>query len=119
MLTQLNKSEEDKSQATANDNNQTKGGANPGNPFVDNRTEALEQKKMQEMMKHSPKEMLMESNEGLVNNNSMLDNSQSKENIPPFQLEEETNEDESSASDKKMNNNTGLPNNLKTGVENL
>jgi hypothetical protein len=119
MLTQLNISEEDKSQATANDNNQTKGGANPGNPFVDNRTEALEQKKMQEMMKHSPKEMLMESNEGLVNNNSMLDNSQSKENIPPFQLEEETNEDESSASDKKMNNNTGLPNNLKTGVENL
>jgi hypothetical protein len=45
MLTQLNISEEDKSQATANDNNQTKGGANPGNPFVDNRTEALEQKK--------------------------------------------------------------------------
>jgi hypothetical protein len=118
MKTHSYKSEENKSRAVANEETQTKSGGTSSFQFVDNRPEAIAQRKMQAMVNNSPRTMQMKANKEMVHSSLMLKEEQSKENITPFQLVEDSTADVPPLSGVAPNN-TGLPDNLKTGMETL
>ena len=118
MLTQLNRSEENKSRAIANQNTQTKSRGSSNPQFVDNRPEAVAQMKMQQMANNGPQTMQLQANQEMLDP-KMLEEEQSRENIEPFQLQEDPNADGTPPLNGGAPNNTGLPDNLKAGIENL
>lgn len=113
MNTHIDKNQENKSQSVANEHSQKQGSSESTFQFVDNRPEAVEQRKLQEMANNSPQVMQLKAFQDMANNSpqarqiaqmqAMVDNhsAQQQEPIP------------------KKENKTGLPDNLKTGIENL
>lgn len=113
MHTQADKTQENKSQSVANLNAQKQTGGESTFQFVVNRPEAIAQRKLQEMANNSPQVKLATQLQAMANNSpqakqaaqlqSMADN-HSAQQQQPFH---------------KKENNTGLPDNLKIGMENL
>lgn len=96
MNTHADKTQENKSQSVANDVSQKKSSSESTFQFIDNRSEAIAQRKLQEMANdsfHTKKAVQLQA---------MADNYSAQKQ--PLQRKE---------------NNTGLPDNLKTGMENL
>ena len=91
------KSEENKSGSFSNSESKTSKGTNYPLQFVDNRPEAITQMKMKGMLNNSAQNKQAIQLQKMVNNGS----SETQQTI------------------QKKENNTGLPENLKTGMENL
>jgi hypothetical protein len=91
------KSEENKSGSFSNSESKTSKGTNSPLQFVDNRPEAITQMKMKGMLNNSAQNKQAIQLQKMVNNGS----SETQQTI------------------QKKENNTGLPDNLKTGMENL
>lgn len=113
MNTHADKTQENKSQSVANAVSQKQGGGESTFQFVDNRPEAIAQRKLQEMAKNSPQVKQLRTFQAMANNSrqakkavqlqTMADNSVMQQ---PYPIQ-------------KKENNTGLPDNLKSGIENL
>lgn len=113
MNTHADKTQENKSQSVANEVSQMQSVGESTFQFVDNRPEAIAQRKLQEMANNSPRVLQLRSFQEMANNSpqakqatqlqAMLDNysAQQQQSI------------------QKKENNTGLPDNLKSGIENL
>jgi hypothetical protein len=112
MNTHVDKTQGNKSQAVSAADSQMQSGGESAFQFVDNRPEAVAQRKLQEMANNSPQVSQLRAFQEMANNSpqakqaaqiqTMADNHSAKQQ--PIQ---------------KNENNTGLPNNLKTGMENL
>lgn len=96
MNTHADKTQENKSQSVANASPQ-KSGSESTFQFVDNRPEAIARRKLQEMANNSPQAKQAAQLQAIANNHS-------------FQQQQPV---------QKKTNNTGLPDNLKSGIENL
>jgi hypothetical protein len=115
MNTHADKAQENKSQAVANSlpKLQSNGNGESTFQFVDNRPEAIAQRKLQESINNSPRVKQLKAYQEMANNSpqvkhavqlqTMADNYSAKQQQPAQNKE----------------NNTGLPDNLKTGMENL
>jgi len=97
MNTHADKTQEDKSQSIANEVSQKRGGGESIFQFVDNPSEAVAQRKLQEVANNSPQAKQVAQLQAMADNYSTQQKS-------PIQ---------------KKKNNTGLPDNLKSGVEQL
>lgn len=95
MHTHADKTQENKSQSVANAVSQKKSVGESTFQFVDNRPEAIAQRKLQEMANNSPQVKQAAQLQAMADNYSIQHPMQKKEN------------------------NTGLPDNLKSGIENL
>ena len=96
MKTQADRIQEDKSQSSSHSKSQFQSSGKSTFQFVDNRSEAIVQRKLQELANNSPHAKKIAQFQVMADNQSAQQQ--------PIQ---------------KKENNTGLPNNLKTGVENL
>jgi hypothetical protein len=113
MNTHADKTQENKSQAVSTVDSQIQSSGESTFQFVDNRPEAITQRQLQEIANNSPQVSQLRAFQEMANNSpqakqsaqlqAMANNHSSKEQ-QPFQ---------------KKENNTGLPDNLKTGMENL
>ena len=97
MNTHADKTQENKSQSVANAVSQKKNSSKSTFQFVDNRPEATAQRTLQEIANNSPQ------TKQAAQLQSMADNHSTQQQQPI----------------QKKENNTGLPDNLKTGMENL
>lgn len=97
MKSQVNKIQEEKSQSSSHGKFQSQSVGKSTFQFVNNRSEAIVQRKRQELANNSPHAKKMAQLQAMANNHSA-------QQYQPIQ---------------KKENNTGLPDNLKTGVENL
>ena len=107
------KTQEDKIQSFYNGKSQTQSAGEPTLQFVDNRIEAVAQRKLQEMADNSVHVSQLKALNVMANNssyvmkanqlNSVVDNHSAQQDHPI----------------QKKENNTGLPDNLKIGIENL
>jgi hypothetical protein len=113
MNTHADKAQEDKSQSVSNGESQMQSGGESTFQFVDNRPEAVAQRKLQEMVNNSPQVKQLRAFQEMANNSpqakqaaqlQVMANNYSAQHQQPIQ---------------KKGNNTGLPDNLKTGMENL
>jgi hypothetical protein len=112
MNTHAGKTQKNKNQSIANGESGIQTGGEAIFPFVDYRTEAIAQRKRQEMVSNSPQISQLKAFQEMANDSlqakeagrlqSMADSHSALQH--PVQKEE---------------NNTGLPDNLKTGMENL
>jgi hypothetical protein len=112
MNTHADKTKENKSQSVSNDESQMQSGGESTFQFIHNRPEVVAQRKIQEMANSSPRAMQLRAFQDMANNSpqakrtaqlqAMSDNHSTKQQ--PIQ---------------KKENQTGLPDNLKTGMENL
>lgn len=112
MNAQADKTGENKNQSLANEHIQKQGGGESTLKFVDNRPEAIAQRKLQEVIDHSPKSVQLKAFQN-VSGNSPLEKQTSQ-----LQSLADGNSSEKVYIQKKENK-TGLPDNLKSGVENL
>ncbi|NBP67375.1 MAG: DUF4157 domain-containing protein [Cytophagia bacterium] len=113
MNTHADKTLENKSRAVANSLPKQKSNGESTFQFVDNKPEAVAQRKLQEMANNSPKAMQLKAFQEMANNSrqakqaaqlqAMADNYSARQQQPI----------------QKKENNTGLPDNLKSGIENL
>ena len=113
MNTRVEKTHKNKSQAVVNEVIQKHSSGESTTQFVDKRPEALMQRKLQEMANNSSQVSQLRAFQDLANNSpqvkqaaqlqAMVDN-RSMQRQQPIQ---------------KKENNTGLPDNLKSGIENL
>lgn len=97
MNTHADKTQENKSQSVSNGESQMQGGGESTFQFVDNRPEAVAQRKLQEMANNSPQ------SKQAAQFQAMADNYSAQQQLPI----------------QKKENKTGLPDNLKTGMESL
>jgi hypothetical protein len=112
MNTHADKTQENKSQTVAAETSQMQSGGESTFQFVDNRPEAVAQRRLQEMANNSQQVSQLRAVQEMAYNSpqanqaaqlqSMADNSSSQQQ--PIQ---------------KKENNTGLPDNLKAGIENI
>jgi len=111
MNTHADKTKENKSQSVANAFSQKSSGESTFQ-FVDNRPEAVAQRKLQEMANNSPQAMRMRAFQEMANNSR-----QAKKAAQLQAMADKYAAQQQQPIQKK--NNTGLPNNLKSGIENL
>jgi hypothetical protein len=113
MDTHADKTEENKSQSVSAPDSQIQSGEKSTFQFVDNRPEAVAQRKLQEMANNSRQVSQLMAFQEMANNSpqvkqaaqlQVMANNYSAQHQQPIQRKE---------------NNTGLPDNLKTGMENL
>lgn len=97
MNTHADTTQDNKSQSVANEVSQKQNSGESTFQFVDNRPEAFAQRKIQELAKNSPQAKQTAQLQGMADNHSA-------QQPKPIQ---------------KKENNTGLPDNLKSGIENL
>jgi hypothetical protein len=128
METHADKSEENKSHVVAGISSQHLSNGESAFQFADNRPEAIAQRKMQETINNSPQMQQLKAYQGIANNNpyakqmrayqAMADDFTSQTAQRKVNEEEETQQGKFESVQKKENN-TGLPDNLKAGIENL
>ncbi|WP_081670895.1 DUF4157 domain-containing protein [Sporocytophaga myxococcoides] len=97
MSTHADKGQENKNRSVSNFVSQRQSRSNSNFQFVDNRPEAVAQRKLQDMVNNSQQAKQAAQLQTMVDNSTAL-------RQPPIQ---------------KKGNNTGLPDNLKSGIENL
>lgn len=112
MNTHADKTSENKSKANANSLSKLQANRESSVQFIDNRPKAITQGEIHEMANNSPQVSQLKSFQEMANNRP-----QAKETA---QLRTKANNQSAQQqSIQKKENNTGLPDNLKTGVENL
>ena len=111
MNTHADKTQENKSQSDSNRESQMQSGGESTFQFVDNRPEAIAQRKLQEMSNNSTQVSQLMAFQDMSNNSP-----QAKQTA---QLQSMTDNSSSQQPIQKKENKTGLPDNLKTGMENL
>lgn len=112
MITPADKIQENKNKAVANSLPKLQNNSKSAFQFVDIRPEAIAQRKLQDAINNSSRVEQLKAYQQLANNFTSQ-TTQRKEN-----LEEETLQGKF-ASIQKKENNTGLPDNLKSGIESL
>ena len=128
MNTHEDKTQENKSQAVANSLPQLQSNGESTFQYVDNRPEAITQRKLQESINNSPRVQQLKSYQEMANNSShvkqiishqaMANNFTSQAAQLKENLEEEALQEKLEPIQKKENN-TGLPDILKSGIEKL
>ena len=113
MNTHANKTQENKSQSVSNGGSQMQSSGESTFQFVDNRPEVVSHRKLQEMANNSPRVSQMRAFQDMANKSS-----QTKQTA---QLQAVTNNNfvQQQQTIQKKANDKGLPDNLKTGMENL
>ncbi len=135
MNTHADKTQETKSQSVANGVSQKQSSGKSTFQFVDNRPEATQMRKLQEMANNSPQVKLLRAFQEMDNNSPQakliaqsqaLANNYSEKLVQKKGTEEEELQMKEASIQKKASpelsrreNKTGLPDNLKAGVENL
>ena len=112
MITRADKTQENKSQSVAKAVSQKQSSGESTFRFVDNRPEAIAQRKLEEMANNSPQVRQLKAFQ------DMADNSYQAKQLAQLQAMADNNCPQQKPTQKKENN-TGLPDNLKTGIENL
>ena len=113
MNTHADKKQENKSQSVAKEVSQKQSGSESTFQFVDNRPEAVAQRKLQEMANNNPQVSQLRAFQDMANNSP-----QAKQ-AAQLQAMANNHSAQQQQSIQKKENNTGLPDNLKTGMENL
>jgi hypothetical protein len=119
MKTHTENSSETKKEAVSKEETKNSKTANQPFQFVDNRPETIAQLKMKEMLKNSQQTMQMKNEQERPNVNTTATDELSKKEIAPFQLKEDPTGDAPPTAGSSDPNKTGLPDNLKTGMESL
>jgi hypothetical protein len=112
MNTHTDKTQENKSQSVANTVSQKQSGESTFQ-FEDNRPEAIAQRKLQEMANNSPQVSQLRAFQDMANKNSQA------KLTAQFQSMAGNSSSQKQQPIQKKENKTGLPDNLKTGMENL
>ena len=112
MNTHADKTQENKSQAVSTMDSQMQSGGESTFQFVDNRPEAIAQRKLQEMANNSPQVSQLRAFQDMANKSP-----QAKQATQLQTMADSHSTDQQPI--QKKENNTGLPDNLKTGMENL
>ena len=128
MNTHVDKTSENKSQAVANSLPKLQSNSESTFQFMDNRPETIAQRKLQEAINNNPHVQQLKAYQEMANSSqqvkqlsayqAMADNFSSQTAQRKENLEEETLQGKFEPIQKKENN-TGLPDNLKSGIENL
>jgi len=113
MNTHADQTQENKSQAVSAVDSQMQSGGESTFQFVDNRPEAVAQRKLQEMANNSSQVSQLRAFQDMANNSP-----QAKQAIQLQSVADNHSVQQEQPIQKKENN-TGLPDNLKTGMENL
>lgn len=112
MSTYADKTQENNSQSVANGEYQMRSSGESIFQFVDDRPEAIAQRKLQEMANNSSKVSQLRALQDMTNNSSQT--------LQAAQLQAmEDNHSAHQQTVQKKENNTGLPDNLKSGIESL
>jgi len=114
MSIHADQTQESKSQSTSSNTvYQKKSDIEPTHQFVDEREGTAVQRKMQDMLNSSPRAMQLRSFQDMADDSSKRDRA--------VQLQEMSNNFTSNKQQpiQKKENNTGLPDNLKSGIENI
>ena len=129
MNTRADKTLENKSQTVANRLPKLQSKSESTFQFVDNRPEAIAQRKLQEAISNSPRVQQLKAYQEMANNSpqvSQLRAIQDRANNSPqfsktaqLQAMADNHSAQQQQPIQKKKNNTGLPDNLKTGMENL
>jgi|GEM_PF-3748913 len=129
MKTQVDKTHENKSQLVSNGETQVKRDGQSTSHFSDNRPEAIAQRKLQEMANSSPEIVQMRKLLELGNNSpqvsqlrafqEMANNSPQVKQMAQLYAMANNHSAQQHQPIQKKENKTSLPDNLKTGVENL
>ena len=107
------KTQGDKSQSAANAVSQSQIGGESAFQFVDDRPEATAQRKLQEMADNGPRTMQLKAYQ------EMSKNSPQVKQAAQLQAMADSNSVQNTAPVQRKKNNTGLPDDLKTGMESL
>ena len=113
MNTHADETQENKSQTVTAEASQIQSGGESTFQFVDNRPEAIAQRKLQEMANNSPQVSQLRAFQDMANNSP-----QAKQTAQLKAMADNYSAQQQQPIQKKENN-TGLPDNLKTGMENL
>jgi hypothetical protein len=113
MNTHADKTQEDKSQSVYASSPQMQSGSKSTFQFVDNRSEAIAQKKIQEIANNSYQVSLLRAFQ------EMTKNSPQAEQVAQLQGVANHYSSQQEQSIQKKENNAGLPDNLRSGIENL
>ncbi|MDC3132675.1 DUF4157 domain-containing protein [Flavobacteriaceae bacterium] len=113
MNSHAEKSQENKSQSVENKSSESQSGAASTFQFVDNRTEALGEKKLQAIADDSPQVSQLKTFQHIANNSHQV--------AQTLQLQKMADNHNAQYQQpiQKKENNTGLPDDLKSGIENL
>jgi hypothetical protein len=112
MKVQADRVQEEKSQSSSDGKFQSQSSGKSTFQFVDSRPEAIAQRKLQDIANNSPHAIQLRAFRDMANNSPQA------KKIAQFQAMADNQSAQQQPIQKKENN-TGLPNNLKTGVENL
>jgi hypothetical protein len=113
MNTHADKTQENKSQSITSDTSQKQGSDKATFQFVDNRPEVVAQRKLQEMANNSQQVKQLMAFQDMANNSP-----QAKKAVQ-LQAMADNHSAQQQQPIQKKENKTGLPDNLKTGMENL
>ena len=113
MNTYTDKTEKKKNQSVSNGESQLKRGGESTYQFVDNRPEAVAQRKLQEMGNNSPQVSQLRAFQEMANNSPQV------KRMAQLQAIVNNHSAQQKQTIQKKENNTGLPDNLKSGMENL
>lgn len=113
MTTHADKSQENKSQSVADAVSQRKSGGKSVFQFVDNRSKTIAQRKLQELANESPQVRQLSAYQDMANNSL-----QAKQ-VAQLQAMANNHVALQQQPIQKIENNTGLPDDLKSGMENL
>ena len=113
MNTHADKIQENKSQSVSNETSQKQGGDKSTFQFVDNRPEAIAQRKLQEIANTSKQVSQLRAFQEMPNNSSQA------QKTAQLQSMADNHSTQQQQPIQKKENNTGLPDDLKTGMENL
>lgn len=113
MNTHADKTQENHSQSFANSESQMQSSGKSTFQFVDNRPEAIAQRKLQEVANNSPKISQLKAFQDIANNSPQV------KHAAQLQAMADKHAAQQQQPIQKKENNTGLPDNLKSGIENL
>jgi hypothetical protein len=113
MNTHADKIQENKSQTVAAETSQMRSGGESTLQFVANRPEAIAQRKLQEMANNSPRAMQLKAFQDMANNSPQV------RQTSQLQAMADNHSAQQPQLIQNQKNNTGLSDNLKTGIENL
>ena len=129
MSTLADKIPKNNNQSVASENSQKQEGGDFSFQFLDNRPEAIAQRKLLEIANKSQQISQKKPFQGMVDNRpqankaiqlqAITDNYSGQKKQRSEDLEKETIQKKASPAQNQKKNNTGLPDNLKTGMENL
>ena len=120
MNTHADKIQENKSQTVAAETSQMRSGGESTLQFVANRPEAIAQRKLQEMANNSQQVSQLRAFQDMANNSPQVKQAAELQAMADnYSIQQQLIQKKASPEPSRRENNTGLPDNLKTGMENL